>query len=168
MAARRATVTGVSSTEANTLLNSYNKYKESPLVYHHNGRAVASLVFIWLGYPFVVYSTVIMWLSLAHDKRTGGPWSTHARQEKGAFAKDIEIGSLNGGDDRNGSVIPAAAAPTTSTGAARYDGAADVPSDHAHYAPETSSTTAVPAAAYDPTYKPLNVEGGATKPYPGT
>jgi len=161
VASHRATVTGVSGAEALALLNTYSKFNESPLIYHHNGRAVGSVVFIWLGYPFVVYSTVVMWLSLAHDERTGGPFSTHARDARGGNDKDIEIGSLSDKD-------VSGAAPPTTTGAPSYDGAAEIPSAHDQNTSDASSTTAVPAATYNSTYQPFNKEGGATQPYPGT
>lgn len=48
-ATRSASVTGVSAARAQHLLNQYKKYQESPLTYRHNGRAVASVVFSWLG-----------------------------------------------------------------------------------------------------------------------
>lgn len=168
VSSRRATVTGVSAAEALALLNTYSKFHESPLIYHHNGRAVASLVFIWLGYPFVIYSTIIMWLSLAHDQRTGGPFSTHAREARGGNDKDIEIGSMAIGDNKDVSTKPGATVPVTSTSASRYDGAADMPPAHGHNTSDASSMTAVPGATYDPAYQPFNKESGPTQPYPGT
>jgi len=105
-----------------------------------------------------------MWLSLAHDKRTGGPFSTHAREAKGWNGKDIEIGSMNIGDDKDVGTT----APGTSTAASRYDGAADMPPGHGHNTSDASSMTAIPGATYDPTYQPFNKESGPTQPYPET
>lgn len=39
--------------EAEALLKGYGGY---PLKYNHNSRAIASVVFAWLGFPFVIYS----------------------------------------------------------------------------------------------------------------
>jgi len=103
-----------------------------------------------------------MWLSLAHDKRTGGPFSTHAREARGATGKDIE---MDIGDDKEN---PRATAPVASTSASRYDGAVDMPPGHGHNTSDASSMTAVPGATHDSAYQPFNKESGPTQPYPGT
>ncbi|KAL9056843.1 MAG: hypothetical protein Q9162_002714 [Coniocarpon cinnabarinum] len=61
----------------------------SPLEYRKNGRAVASLVFLWLGWPFVFAGTVIMWFSLRHDEDKG-PLSTHAQRQREQTRRDVE------------------------------------------------------------------------------
>lgn len=163
-------MTGVPPAEAQSLLASFKKIKESPLIYHHNGRALASLIFIWLGYPFVVYSTIIMWLSLAHYRRTGGPFSTHAREAREGSGKDIEIGSVAVGDDKDVPESQAYAAAPTPMENGGYDGTMEMPpSNHAHNVSDTSSRTAVSGGMYDPTYQP-SAKGSSrpVQPYPGT
>lgn len=49
-ATRSAYVTGVGAAEATDLLNQFSKKSETPLVYRHNARAIASVVFSWLGW----------------------------------------------------------------------------------------------------------------------
>jgi len=51
---RAAYVTGVSPERAQELLQQYKKYNESPLDYRHNPRAVAAIVFSWLGFVSTV------------------------------------------------------------------------------------------------------------------
>lgn len=51
---RSAYVSGVDSDRAQELLNQYKKYSESPLVYKENTRALASVVFSWLGFVSTV------------------------------------------------------------------------------------------------------------------
>lgn len=63
-----------------------------PMVYKHNGRCVASVVFLWLAFPAVIGSAVVMWLSLEHDKKFG-PLSTHARV---AREKSVAVGVGSG------------------------------------------------------------------------
>lgn len=80
-ATHAAYVTGVAPARARTLVAAYNG---SPLQYRRNGRSIASLVFLWLGFPSVVASTVLLWMSLAHNDRLG-PKSTHARDAEKRF-----------------------------------------------------------------------------------
>ncbi|KAF1935077.1 hypothetical protein EJ02DRAFT_389714 [Clathrospora elynae] len=75
VASKSAYVTGTSAAEAQRLLAMYGG---SPLQYRSNGRAVASVVFLWPGTVFTFVSTCILWHSLAHID-THGPKSTHAR-----------------------------------------------------------------------------------------
>jgi hypothetical protein len=49
-----------------------------PLVYRHNGRAIAATVFLWLGMVATVASCIIMWMFYAHVD-TYGPKSHSAR-----------------------------------------------------------------------------------------
>lgn len=48
-----AYVNGVDAARAQSLLSGFKKFKESPLVYKENGRAVAAVVFVWLGFVSV-------------------------------------------------------------------------------------------------------------------
>ncbi|KAJ6195364.1 hypothetical protein J3E72DRAFT_440608 [Bipolaris maydis] len=73
-----AYVTGVSPAEARRLLDAYGG---SPMLYRRNGRAVASVVLLWVGMVFTFWSTYLLWHSLAHIEAFG-PMSTHARNEK--------------------------------------------------------------------------------------
>ena len=81
VAGHSAYVTNVSSTsEINSLITHIS---HTPLEYNRNPRCVASVVFLWLGFPCVVASTVIMFASLRHNEAFG-PLTTHARKEREA------------------------------------------------------------------------------------
>ena len=49
-AMKSAYVTGVSADRAEELLSQYAKYSSTPLRYKDNGRALASVVFVWPGW----------------------------------------------------------------------------------------------------------------------
>ncbi|KAJ6268864.1 hypothetical protein PSV08DRAFT_226293 [Bipolaris maydis] len=92
VAAKSAYVTGVSPAEARRLLDAYGG---SPMLYRRNGRAVASVVLLWVGMVFTFWSTYLLWHSLAHIEAFG-PMSTHARNEKvenriGEKDEDVEV-----------------------------------------------------------------------------
>ncbi|CAO2653276.1 Nn.00g026870.m01.CDS01 [Neocucurbitaria sp. VM-36] len=70
-----AYVTGVNAAETQKLLAAYGG---SPLRYRDNGRAIASVVFLWPGMIFTFVSTYLLWHSLAHID-VHGPKSAHAR-----------------------------------------------------------------------------------------
>jgi len=76
VATRQAYITGVDAATATMLLMGA---KKAPLVYRHNGRCVASVVLLWVGWPAVVASTVILFLSHAHDDKFG-PKAAHVRK----------------------------------------------------------------------------------------
>lgn len=79
VSSRQAYVYGVTNPEE---LDRLINFKSGvPLVYRKNGRAVASLVFLWLGLPFVIYSTYIMWISIIHDDRHG-PFAAHVNLDR--------------------------------------------------------------------------------------
>ncbi|KAI9725998.1 MAG: hypothetical protein M1834_009446 [Cirrosporium novae-zelandiae] len=91
VATRHAYVTGIDAAYAMTILK---KYSAAPFQYRHNGRAVASVVFIWLGLVGTIASTIVLLKSYAHNDKHG-PWSSHAAQAgKGKTAEDIEIPSV--------------------------------------------------------------------------
>ncbi|KAJ4511512.1 hypothetical protein HRR83_006779 [Exophiala dermatitidis] len=52
-----------------------------PLVYRHNGRAVASVVFVWIGLCGTIASCVVMWLYYRHLE-IYGPKSHSARMRR--------------------------------------------------------------------------------------
>lgn len=54
VALRSANVTGVSPERAEELLGQYTKYNVTPLTYKDNGRALASVIFIWPGWVATV------------------------------------------------------------------------------------------------------------------
>ncbi|RMZ69881.1 gpi ethanolamine phosphate transferase 2 [Pyrenophora seminiperda CCB06] len=78
VASQRAYVTGTNAANAQRLLALYGG---SPLKYSSNGRAIASVVFLWPGMIFTFVSTYLLWHSLAHID-AHGPMSKHARSEK--------------------------------------------------------------------------------------
>jgi len=80
VATHRVTITGVSALTAQTLYASDNKSGNPPLIYKKYGRAVASVVFLWPGFVATVASTVILFMSHAHDDKFG-PKSAHAIRE---------------------------------------------------------------------------------------
>lgn len=77
-ATHSAYITGVSAAEGERLLDGYNG---SNLSYKQNGRAVASVVFIWPGFLSTVASAIVLWLSYDHNDKLG-PLSTHARTHR--------------------------------------------------------------------------------------
>lgn len=81
-ATHAAHVSGVDAARARQLLDAYGG---SPLRYRSNGRAIASVVFLWPGFLSTVASTVLLWMSLAHNDRLG-PKSTHARAAEKEYA----------------------------------------------------------------------------------
>ena len=101
VASQSAYVTGTNAANAQRLLALYGG---SPLKYSSNGRAIASVVFLWPGmiFTFVRYvtlpslqlslpnipSTYLLWHSLAHIDAYG-PMSKHARTEKTADSASV-------------------------------------------------------------------------------
>lgn len=74
---KQAYVTGVTSEEAQHLVDEYGGY---PLRYGKNGRAIASVVFAWLGLPCVIASYVQpLFLLLAIANHTLAPSSCGSR-----------------------------------------------------------------------------------------
>jgi hypothetical protein len=78
VATRDAYVTGVSTAQGNRLVKENGKIV---LDYRHSGRIVTSVVFGWIGWIFVIASTVILVVGKSHDEKVG-PWSTHVREAK--------------------------------------------------------------------------------------
>jgi len=68
----------VSGSDAATVQRLLAEYGGSPLRYRDNGRAIASVVFLWPGMIATYASTYILWKSLKHIDMYG-PKSTHAR-----------------------------------------------------------------------------------------
>jgi hypothetical protein len=132
LAMHSAYVTGANAEQAQRYLAEYGG---SPMKYRENGRAVASLVFEWLGWPATIaryatmtlldmaefddcllipYSTIILWRSLAHNDKLG-PKSTHARVRDGVGEKHNEAVTDAGSvvsNDGMGPRVP----PVTHTG----------------------------------------------------
>jgi len=78
VASQSAYVTGTNAANAQRLLALYGG---SPLKYRSNGRAIASVVFLWPGMIFTFVSTYLLWHSISHIDAYG-PMSKHARTEK--------------------------------------------------------------------------------------
>ena len=100
VAMHRSTVTG-----PRDQLPAAREVINPPLVYRHNGRAIAAVVLLWPGWVATVASTIIMFLSLAHNDKYG-PKTAHLRQEE-----EKAVGSSQ--------------APQSNGVAAQTDGAAD-------------------------------------------
>ena len=62
---------------------------DPPLVYKHNGRAIAATVFLWIGMVATVGSCIIMWLYY-HHLDTYGPKS-HSARMRGEVDKTILV-----------------------------------------------------------------------------
>jgi uncharacterized membrane protein len=60
--------------------NQYGKHGEAPLDYKHNARAIAAVVFAWLGTCSVIPSCVLLFLSIDNVENGPGPKSRHARE----------------------------------------------------------------------------------------
>lgn len=101
VATQAAYVTGTDAASAARLLAAYGG---SPLRYASNGRAVASVVFLWPGMVCTFLSTVVLWHSLAHVERFG-PLSTHARAQLAAEKPEsLEPASFETGRGEAGGV----------------------------------------------------------------
>jgi len=77
-ATHHSRIAGVSPARSTELLHSYSKYKEAPLIYRHNGRAVAAVVFVWLGWVSVGASCILLFLAIDNVEKGLGPKSAHA------------------------------------------------------------------------------------------
>ena len=58
----------------------YTKHGEAPLIYKHNARAIAAVVFAWLGWCSIVPSCILLFLGIDNAERGPGPKSEHARR----------------------------------------------------------------------------------------
>lgn len=114
-ARHEAFISGVPRSEWQGLVDQYPKGEEAPVVYRHNGRAIAAVCFAWPGFLAVLgryvhvsiliktasmklmlkppHSCILLYMSLAHNEKLG-PKSTHARlrDEKADDHHDIEAG----------------------------------------------------------------------------
>ena len=94
VAAKSAHVTGTDAGNAGRLLAEYGG---SPMKYSSNGRAVASVVFLWPGMVFTFLSMWLLWHSLAHIDKFG-PKSTHARKAEEAEKPVTSFETARDGD----------------------------------------------------------------------
>lgn len=61
-------------------------HNTTPILYRQSGRAVASVVFLWVGWCCAIASTVVMIMFYRYYRKYGTAKSTHARQaEDGKF-----------------------------------------------------------------------------------
>ncbi|KAH3939615.1 hypothetical protein HBI56_192200 [Parastagonospora nodorum] len=94
VATKSAYVTG---SDEQTAERELAMYGGSPLKYRENGRAIASVVFLWPGMVFTFVSTYLLWHSIAHID-AHGPKSMHARTRDGiskpVTEKPVDNGSL--------------------------------------------------------------------------
>jgi len=111
VATKSAFVTGTDAAEAQKLLAAYGG---SPLRYRDNGRAIASVVFLWPGMIATFASTALLWHSLSHID-IYGPKSAHARvHDDVPTEKPIVNGSTATGDfdGTSSPITPTAPSPT--------------------------------------------------------
>ncbi|KAI9744731.1 MAG: hypothetical protein M1818_001656 [Claussenomyces sp. TS43310] len=107
VATRSAHITGVDAEIVTQLLIGA---KPAPLKYRRNGRCVASAVLLWVGFPAVVASTVILFLSHAHDAKYG-PKAAHIRKEEEMENMEMQNGQVSSDMEAAGAPAAAAAAP---------------------------------------------------------
>ena len=107
VAAKSAYVTGV---DPGTAERALREYGGSPMRYASNGRAIASVVFLWPGTIFTFLSAALLWHSLAHIDQFG-PMSTHARKPDGVVEKPA-TSSETGREVDGVSQLPAQPPPT--------------------------------------------------------
>ncbi|KAF2655108.1 hypothetical protein K491DRAFT_679082 [Lophiostoma macrostomum CBS 122681] len=93
LATHSAWVSGTDSATASRLLSEYGT---SPMRYRDNGRAVASVVFLWPGMLATFASTALLWHSLSHIDAYG-PKSTHART-KDDIVKPADVEKRTGSE----------------------------------------------------------------------
>ncbi|CBY00572.1 hypothetical protein IAQ61_011493, partial [Plenodomus lingam] len=86
VATQRAYISGPNRVESERLLKEYNG---SPLRYADNGRAVASVVLLWVGMVFTFASTYLLWHSLAHID-AHGPKSRHACRSSDDVGSEVD------------------------------------------------------------------------------
>jgi lipid-A-disaccharide synthase-like uncharacterized protein len=117
VASHAAYVTGTNAREASRLLALYGG---SPMKYGKNGRAIASVVFIWPGMLATIASTFLLWHSLTHIDNHG-PKSTHARtrdeitrEPENSEEKVLENGNVNE------TQIPSSVEPSIANGGTDY------------------------------------------------
>lgn len=79
---------GVNDGYGQSLLSQFSKDGGTPLCYRKNSRAVASVVFSWLGFVSVLGSCILLFFSIDHTEKGPGPKSTHARAEEDAEKSD--------------------------------------------------------------------------------
>ncbi|KAL6703815.1 hypothetical protein ACN47E_009034 [Coniothyrium glycines] len=100
-----AHVTGPNAAAGQALLA---KYGGSPLKYRDNGRAVASVVFLWPGMVATFASTYLLWHSIAHIDAYG-PNSKHARTRddvaKPNKEKPMDHDGISTPEDRGGLLV---------------------------------------------------------------
>ncbi|KAK8199321.1 hypothetical protein IWZ00DRAFT_11516 [Phyllosticta capitalensis] len=108
-ATRRVHVEGVSYARAEVLASQWPKRKSNPFEYRKNPRAVASIVFLWIGTIFTWISTIILYLSLSHDEKVG-PKSGHARDAEKASVASESVTTEPNAPSAEPTVPPAAAA----------------------------------------------------------
>nr|POF03976.1 hypothetical protein CFP56_21732 [Quercus suber] len=76
-----AYITGVSEARGRVLAGQFPKDGGVPIEYRRNGRAIAAVVFAWLGWVSVVGSCVLLFLSIDNTESGPGPMSKHTRDE---------------------------------------------------------------------------------------
>ncbi|KAK7547140.1 hypothetical protein IWX49DRAFT_106747 [Phyllosticta citricarpa] len=114
-ATRSVHISGIPEDRGRQLASQWPKAKTNPLEYRKNPRAIASIVFLWIGTLFTWVSTVILYLSLSHDEKFG-PKSGHARDaEKASVASDSAATDTTSAP-AHPTPPPAAAAPGAARG----------------------------------------------------
>ncbi|KAK4547538.1 hypothetical protein LTR36_000495 [Oleoguttula mirabilis] len=77
-------VTGVSEQEGANLVGQFHKDDGTPLNYKKNPRALAAVVFVWLGFASIVPSCMLLFLSIDNTETGPGPKTAHAQDREAA------------------------------------------------------------------------------------
>jgi hypothetical protein len=85
------------------------------LKYRHSARVVASVVFAWIAWVFVVYSTCVLIAGKNHDEQMG-PWSTDVREAKMIEMKKFESNLVQGHESGKPLVNPTTGESMAPTG----------------------------------------------------
>ncbi|KAK5169388.1 uncharacterized protein LTR77_005363 [Saxophila tyrrhenica] len=113
----------------------YSKHSEAPLIYRHNPRAIAAVVFSWIGWCSLPPSCVLLYLGIDNTEKGPGPKSAHARArdasfEEGQADSDAEKPRASSDDPEANGASPS----STHAG----DGTYDAPAPVAEQAPAQS------------------------------
>ncbi|RDW88707.1 hypothetical protein BP6252_00739 [Coleophoma cylindrospora] len=94
VATHAAFITGVSATEAATLIRN-NSGGKPTLVYRHNPYCVASVVILWLGVVATFASTYILFKSHKHDDALGPKSAQARRRDEEAYVGTQSASNIN-------------------------------------------------------------------------
>ncbi|KAK3679395.1 hypothetical protein LTR78_000956 [Recurvomyces mirabilis] len=143
----RSYCSGVDAATCESFVATSKKAKEAPMVYGKNGRAVAAVVFVWLGWLSVLASCILLFAGIKNTEYGLGPKSAHAEGRERAHwranhdpnaEQDPEMAMSK--KSRSSSSAPGHDTPTPAPVHAARDGTAD--------SPYTAQATEIPTDQY--------------------